>query len=232
MSTAVVPLVPPGVREWAVSLIEQARGLVVHDQASLDAAGGYLATEAMLRKKIEDHHAPMKAKAWEAHKEACAMEKRALDENCGPIRAFLTPRITTYRAEQRQLAVERQLRLQAEANRKADDERLALAALLQEQGVSEADVDAVLAAPVEAPHVPLPEVPKLSGGVSERWEYKADLVDLMTLFRAVMAGTVPLAAVEASTKYLNARARSDKENFAIPGCRLLKVPDLTVRPPR
>jgi hypothetical protein len=230
MSTAVaVPeLVPPALAARATSLIEQARALQITDQASLDIATNYLGVEAELRKKIEAHHAPMKAAAWAAHQEALKAEKRALEENCGPIRALLTPKITAFQEERRRRVLEEQRRLQEEANRQAEEQRLAEAALLAEQGVSEADVDAVLEAPIEAPYVPPAEV-KLGGGVSERWQYSAQVVDLMTLLKAVVSGAASLSCIEANMQYLNARARSDKRNFAIAGCRLVEKPALTVR---
>lgn len=77
MSTALVELVPPAVQQRAMSLIEQARALKITDQQSLDVAANYLGIEAELRKKIEAHHAPMKAAAWAAHKEAVKAEQRA-----------------------------------------------------------------------------------------------------------------------------------------------------------
>lgn len=231
MSTAIaVPeLVPPAVAARATNLIEQARALEITDQQSLDVATNYLGIEAELRKKIEAHHAPMKAAAWAAHQEAVKAEKRALEENCGPIRAVLTSKITGFQELRRRRVLEEQARLQEKARRQAEEQRLAEAALLAEQGVSEADVDAVLEAPIEVPYVPSPEPTKIGGGVTERWEYKAELVDLPTLVKAVVAGTVPYSAIEASAKYLNQRAASDKENFNIPGVRLIKTADLTVR---
>lgn len=221
-------LAPPEVQAQALSLIEVARSLQITDQETLDRANGYLQTEALFRKKIEAHHAPMKATAAAAHRAACDAEKRALAENCGPIRDILTPKITAYLAEERRRAAEEQARRQAEAQRQAEDALLAQAAMLESQGVSAADVEAVLSAPVEVVAVPAPPPPAMQG-VSERWEYTAQCLDPMALLRAVVAGQVPLAAIEVSQKYLNARARSDKELFSIPGCRLLKTPDLTVR---
>lgn len=229
MSTAVVELVPPAVAQRAVTLIEQARSLQIIDQQTLDLATNYLSVEADLRKKIEAHHAPMKQAAWAAHQEAVKAEKRTLEENCGPIRAILTPKITAFQEARRQRVLEEQRRLQEEANRQAEERRLAEAALLEEQGVSEADLDSVLSAPIEMPYVPPPEPVKIGGGVSERWEYTAVVDNTALLLRSVLAGTVPYSAIEVNMKYLNSRARSDKENFSIPGCRLVKRADLTVR---
>ena len=230
-------LVPAVIHQRAVSLIEQARSLQITDQASLDVATNYLGIEADLRKKIQVHHAENKKKTRAAWQEAIDMEKRALrangctvdDKEPGLIRATLSPKIIAFQSERRRRVLEEQTRRQEEENRKAEDRRLAEAAALAEQGVSEADVDAVLEAPIVPQYVPPPEPTKIGGGVTERWEYAAEVIDLLVLLRAVVAGRVPLSAVEPSTKYLNSRARSDKENFDIPGCRLLKSADLTVR---
>lgn len=104
-----------------------------------------------------------------------------------------------------------------EATRIAQEEAIQRAIELEEMGETEA-AETVLSEPIQV-HVQSSAPPKLEGSYG-RTNYSATVSDLMTLVKAVAAGVVPLAAIEANMVYLNTRARSDRKGFSIPGVKL------------
>jgi hypothetical protein len=76
----------------------------------------------------------------------------------------------------------------------------------------------ILGEPV-APVV-LPNAPKTE--TKFRTVYGVEVVDLDALIKAVYEKTAPRMALMANEKYLGERARSDKEEFSIDGCKLTK----------
>ena len=61
-----------------------------------------------------------------------------------------------------------------------------------------------------------------AAGTSVVTRYGYELLDMMELAKAVVAGTLPLAAILPNETWLGNRARSDKDEFNVPGCRLTK----------
>jgi hypothetical protein len=60
-------------------------------------------------------------------------------------------------------------------------------------------------------------IEKLRAEASGRW--RAEVVDLMALVRAVASGTVPLAALQPNQPFLDQEAARDEQNLALPGVR-------------
>lgn len=60
-------------------------------------------------------------------------------------------------------------------------------------------------------------------GMAVVTRYGYEIIDLMELAKAVVAGTVPLAAFLPNDRWLGNRARNDKDEFKVPGCRLVKT---------
>ena len=54
-----------------------------------------------------------------------------------------------------------------------------------------------------------------------RKNYKAEVVDVMALAKAVVAGTVPLQAIEGNSKFLNNQARMLKDDMKFPGVKVV-----------
>lgn len=82
--------------------------------------------------------------------------------------------------------------------------------------------EATKAAPL---HVEAPQVESQVGsvaGVAQKTYYGVGAVDVLALAKAVIAGTVPLAAIQPNTVFLNEQARSLKQLFpqSYPGCEL------------
>jgi len=57
-------------------------------------------------------------------------------------------------------------------------------------------------------------------GVSSRDSYKAEVVDLMALVKAVAAGEASIALLEANTKVINKQVAALKTEFKVPGIRV------------
>jgi hypothetical protein len=126
-------------------------------------------------------------------------------------------------AERRRLADE------AAASQKLADEAAAAgdsatAEALQAQANASTNViDLISAAPAAAP-----QITKVSGiSMTERWSSQVD--DLMELVKAVAAGTVPLEALEANTKFLDNQARALKANMKYAGVRAVMAQSISAR---
>ena len=85
---------------------------------------------------------------------------------------------------------------------------------------AKADVRTDAAASVVAPVIQR-EAPRV-GGIQTRENWYAVVVDLKALVDAIAAGTVPVIAVEANMKVLNAQAKSLRKELNWPGVRAAK----------
>lgn len=122
----------------------------------------------------------------------------------------------------------RQEAIAAEEARKQQEKLLAKAEKLEEKGkVEQADTLRDEAYSVVA--APSAVVPPKSAGISTRYTYGAEVIDLMALVQAVAAGTAPLQALQADSKFLNAQAKAFKEAFNFPGCKLTKAAGISAR---
>ncbi len=122
------------------------------------------------------------------------------------------------RAERERLAaIERE---QQEAARKAQEEAQAAAAAGDQEAAQRAMAEAEAAqqqAAVTAmtaqvvTMAPVVEAPAKVTGISGRVTYSAEVTNLLELVQAVAAGTAPLEALQADTKFLGAQARAFKK---------------------
>jgi len=158
--------------------------------------------------------------AHKAHKAALAA-KAKLDAPLDEAERTIKGKLGTYQAEQDRKAREEQRQREEAARRAEEDARLAEALELEAAGDSTA-AEEVIAAPV-IPFIPPPPAmaPKVAGVVF-RTVYAAEVTNLLELVQFV--GTHPefLNALLANNSFLNSCARSMRENYAIPGTRLVK----------
>jgi hypothetical protein len=73
--------------------------------------------------------------------------------------------------------------------------------------------------------VPEPEVE----GISMRVTWRADVVDLLALVKAVAAGEQALSMIEPNMKQLNGLARTMKEDLAVPGVKAVSEEGIAAR---
>jgi hypothetical protein len=73
----------------------------------------------------------------------------------------------------------------------------------------------------QEPPPPAQEPAKIAGiGISETW--RAQVIDLEALVKAVAAKKIPAIAILPNEKFLNEQARSLKEQFNFPGCKSVR----------
>lgn len=119
------------------------------------------------------------------------------------------------REEKRKIEAEN-ARLRAEALKKAEEGRLAKAQELQDDGLTEIAIS-VLDQPIVTEKIEIQKFEKV-GKEYYREILSAEVVDFMTLVKAVSDGKVPSQALLPDQKWLNARARS---NDPVPGVRFV-----------
>jgi hypothetical protein len=156
-------------------LTAQAEELSVEDQHSYEEAAEFLKSVKALAGEITDTFGPIKDKAHQAHKEACAQEKKFLDP-LNQIEARVKQKMTTYYLAEEKKRREEQLRLEAEAKKKQEEEALRNAEHLEAQGHGEEAAaviqDAIDTVPVVNPTTEQPS----AAGVSVRKVFKYRII--------------------------------------------------------
>lgn len=190
----------------------------VTDAASFESAGERTKAIISLEKKVAEYWGPLKDSAHKTWKGLCSKEKEMLDP------------LAKKKEDQKQIAkkwfdeqerkrLEDERKAQEAARKIAEDAALAQAEALEKEG-RKAEAEAVLGSPAPAPQVIVPSVvPKGYGGMTQKY-YSAEVVDLMALAKAVVAGTIPVQAIQGNEVFLNAQARALKEAFSYPGVKL------------
>lgn len=209
----------------ALAWPDRANAITIVDQPSYDQATCLVIEIADLKWRIIDHHKPIKDAAFAAHKVAVAAEKRLLD----PLQqadTTLRRAIGNWEQEQERIRREAQRKLE-EAQRKADEEaRIALAVEAETNGAEEETVAEILNTPVVLPAAVAPPTFQRANGVGTQQRWRAELVDIKALCRAVADGKASTEYVQANLVALNGLARAMKGTFNVAGCRA--VPETTV----
>ena len=196
----------------------QASDLVVDSQVSYDSAAAVLEGAKALLKAMDESYDPVIKAAHDAHKAALkakADQYKPVEEASQVINAKMK---SWWRAEQARVA-EEQRKADELAKKKAEDEALANAEMLEAAGMNEAAMEAV-DAPVVIERVDV-KAPVKAVGARYALLYSAEVVDLLALVKAVAAGTQPLAYLEANLPALNAAARTQKDAMRIDGVKVV-----------
>lgn len=215
----------------AQRLAESVKQITVNSPESYIAAGETLKAVKSLRGELDQICRPEIDSRFKAHKEAVKQFKEG-DNPLEQVETYLKRALLAWDSEQERIRREEQARLQREAQAKAQEEarkaeeerRLQEAIAAEEAGAPEA-AQAILEAPVVTPTVWVPPVvlpaatPKVEG-LSKRQNWKFEVVDLLALVKAVAAGQIPLAALEANTVFLGQQARSLKSEMKYPGVKV------------
>jgi hypothetical protein len=246
----------PKLEAQAEAMVRTVSDLTIGDNASFTAAGELYKRIAQYEERVGAVMDPIVASAHQAHKTATTARaglllpaqqaKRALARKLDEYQQRVESERRRAQEEafqerqrlehlERERVAAEQRRLQEEADRKAQD-----AALRAEQAGDLELADRIASAPavvplppqrpVFVPPTPVEAVPKVAGlSFQERW--KADVVDLIALVRAVAGecptcrcttahlAAQPLALVEPNMTALNGMARSLKTAMAVPGVR-------------
>ena len=230
------------VKNEVMPISDQALVIRVIDQPTLTKANDFFLVIRQMRKKIGDVFDPIIEAAKEAKKKAdnaraiAIREKEKIEEPLLRAEAFLNGQIVEYKREQDRKRQEEEEILRQEAiknemerRKKEEEDRLAQAAELEKVGAQEeagmllADTIEEIAKPIEV-YIPPPETPKVElEGATVKTFWKAEVIDLRALVKAILEGKAPLNAVEANMTMLNGMARSLKKEMNIPGVKAVST---------
>jgi len=200
----------------ALAVRDEVTVLKIVDQATYDLAADKFRAAANIEKQIKDHHAPLKKKAHEAHKAICDAETKLLK----PVieaKTFLSRIIGEWDTEQERIRQAEQRRLEEEARRLADEEALESAIDAEQNGADAEEIEAVLSS--SAPVQKVTAAPTYNKSVSTRENWSAQVISLRELVKAAAANPAYLCYLQPNESVLNAAARSQKNVFAVPGCK-------------
>jgi hypothetical protein len=234
-SSIITPDDPTAARLAVISRAQQfaqrITTVTVTSPESYTVAGETLRAVKSLRDELETVCRPVINAHHQAHKQAMEEFKRG-DSPLMVAESNLKRALLGYDQEQERIRRVEQARLQKiaedaarEEQRKAEEERRLQAAIEAEAAGDKEEAKAILEAPIVeqpvfvAPVVLATTTPKVEG-LSKRQVWKCEVTDLMALVRAVAAGTIPLAAIEANTVFLGQQARSLKSEMRYPGVKV------------
>ena len=221
-TTAIEPIA-----QEVLTLADQVRGICVVDQETFDGASDLLnSVVKRLRKQIAEHHDPLIKSAYDNWKLNIAAKKK-LDDPLDEAEKLLKGKIAGYMQEQEAARLKLQRENEAQAQKEAEEKRLADATALEASGADKAAVDAELAKPVVAERVApvAPTFEKRSDVVTVK-TYSAEVTHFEHLVKAAAKNPALMGYLEVNQPALNAAARSMKETMSIPGVKLVVKSDV------
>jgi hypothetical protein len=200
-------------------LRRSADAIEVTDDASYREALQWIERGRRLLDAINAHHDPIIKAAYDTHKIALAAKKKFAERIESGIAALKRKTVAYHEAERRRRDAERR-EAEERAREEAEARRLQEAEELAALGMTEA-ANAALDAPLDirpsAP--PRSAEPERAGGVSYRENWKAGVVDLTALVKAVAEGTMPVTCLKPDMTELNRLAKVFRNTRQIPGVR-------------
>ena len=206
----------------ALTLRDRARAIIVIDQITHDAATELYLGLAALEKEINSVHDPAIAAAHGAHKAALVAKAKSADP-VAEAKRIIKPKITAWEAAQEAIRQELERKAREEAARLEQEARLALAVEAEAMQAAPEVIEEILATPLPTVHTTVAPIFTKTKGFSSRPNYSCQVDNLMVLVQAVAQGRAPITFLEANMTALNSQARSLKEAFSVPGCKLIKT---------
>lgn len=207
--------------EVALSLRAKVDALEVVDQQSYDLANAINKQAYEGRKAFHAWFDPIDEASKKQRQATIAQGKKIDDPFDYVIKVTGSKAAAWMRAEKAKADEARRVAEEA-ARKEAEEAQLRAAEALQKEGLSAA-AEAVLDAPVVIPKVEV-AAPEKAEGVSYRDVWGAEVVDLMTLVKAVADGKAPLGAIQANDAYLGQWARMSKGTETLPGVKVTNTP--------
>jgi hypothetical protein len=180
-----------------------------------------LLKRATARKKaIHDRLDPLCEQAFKIHKGMTSLRGDLLAPIENAERA-IKRELDHYEVEEAARREAEQKRRDEQARAEEENRRINEAVQAEAEGDKGA-AEEILQAPVDVEAAPVaPALAKVEGA-SSRTVYGAEVVDLMALVKHVVAHPEDLALLTPHMPSINARARSQREGFKLPGCKLKK----------
>lgn len=191
----------------ALAVPDQARAIVVIDNASYAAAAELLITIKGIRRKIEDTFKPIKQKMDAAKKEVLDQE-RAADAPLRQAEDYLKPQLAKWDAEQERIRREEEARLREEARKREEEARLQAALEAEKNGQKEEAESILDEKPAYIPPVVLPKATPKVQGISYRDNWK---------FRITNPNKIPKEYMVPDEKAIGVIVGRLKERCNIPG---------------
>ena len=223
MSSNVIEITPPAdeLKQTALTLPQQAKAIIITDQATYEVAAEKLLGVAALRRQIVDYHKPLKQKAHEAHAAICAAEAGMLAP-VAEAEMILKRGIGAYQAEQARIQEQREREAREKAEREAAELLEQQLEAAEAEGATPEEVQAIIEQPAPAPVIRVEPTIQRAAGISTAKIYRAEVFDIKKLARAVADGCVAATLIEGNTVALNQLARATKGSVAIPGVRVIE----------
>ena len=195
---------------------DRAKALTVRDDAAYMTAGNLLLDIKGLRKQIDDTFDPIIKKAYEAHKAAVAA-KRGVEAPLEEAENVIKAGMGNYNRVKEARLREEEARLAAERRKQEEEARLAEAVALESAGDAEA-AEAVLAQPIIAPVVKIPNEARVAG-ISHRENWRAEVIDVLALVRFIAQRPEFVNLVMPNMPALNSLAKAQRSALNVPGVR-------------
>jgi hypothetical protein len=221
-TTAVMPN-EETIKQEALTVIERAKIVKIVDQDSYDQATAlWIEVIKPLRKRWRDYWyggatdlgpIPLAKKAHES----LVSKFNAADEPLEAAEKQVKAEVNRWDQEQERKRQELQRQAEAAARKAEQDARAVAAAVAEEDGASEEEVEAMMSQPQTVVAPPVSPTYQKASGVSTRENYKARVTDIRKLALAVAKGQAPITYLEPNMTALNARAKADKLTMNVPG---------------
>lgn len=225
-------------RSWA----DKARGFAVTDKQSCENASYLLRSIKTLRGQVQAWFAPHVEAAMETKRKAEAARKGLTDEQArieAPLidaESVLKRSLLDYEAQEERARLAEEQRLQAEAQRRAEEVTLAAAAAMELEARATGNVEMlaeaadILEQPIEAPVVVVAKQTAKVQGVTYRDNWKAHpSVNVKALAAAVAAGTVPETFLTVNMTAINQFARATHGAQPVPGVKFYNDRQIAAR---
>jgi len=212
--------------ELALSIRSKIDSLDVVDQASYDLANVYNKQAYEGKRAFHLWFDPIDDASKKSRQATIAQGKKIDDPFDYVIKVTGSKAAAWMRAEQVKAAEERR-KVEEALRKEAEEAQIRAAEALQKEGLFAAADEVMEAAPVIAKVAMA--TPEKSDGVSYRDVWSVEVSSLMELVKAVAAGTVPLAYIQANESALGSWARATKGTESIPGVKVTNTPIQTRR---
>jgi exonuclease VII large subunit len=211
------------IKQQAITVIEQANAITITNQDSYNAACDLLTTRIKpMRKEWASYWEDIKKPMREAMNKVQAKFKDA-DDKLEAAEKKIKAEIVRFDNEQARIQEELQRKAQEEAQRIEDAKRTETAVELQDQGISEEEIEQFLEAPSTAIAAPVAPTYQRASGISKRENWKARVVNVKDLCKTIGAGKLKFApsdekkVAEFFEGLLSTRAKADKQTLNIAG---------------
>jgi len=204
----------------ALALKAKVDTLDVVDQASYDEANAINAEAYRLRKAFHEWFDPIDD-ASKNQRQATIAQGKKIDEPFDYVIKVTGTKSAKWIREEEDRKAEEKRKAEEIARKAAEDAQLKVAEELQAVGLTNA-AEAIIEAPVGIPKIDVAGPAKAEGTYYVD-RYSAEVVDLMTIVKAVAEGKAPLSAVCANEAWLNQWARLTKGAESLPGARVEKT---------